>query len=263
MVIAVVCLGATTQAQTGRQGVGRGFGFRDSFGRGINLLKLTQFEAVQEEVELGEDKQAEIKQLAEKLRAERSGERPDFDTMSEDERETFFAELRERRKKETETANSGLAKILTKQQMDRLTQISLQLRGVHALTDPEVAKKLDLSDDQQKKITEAMSARDETIRKRRQELLRTDRDDERPKIREELPKLRKEQDEKVFAVLNDQQKQQFEKMKGEPFEMPEGGSRRGRSGGAQGRSRDRSGDEGPSDNQPGESRNQRPPLETV
>jgi hypothetical protein len=66
--------------------------------------------------------------------------------------------------------------------------------------------------------------------------------------------MRKESDEQVLAVLTEEQRKQFDEMKGEPFEMPEGGFGRGGFGGGfggggpggfdGGRGGDRGGDRG-------------------
>jgi hypothetical protein len=59
-------------------------------------------------------------------------------------------------------------------------------------------------------------------------------DEERQAVRDKVDALRKESDEKILANLNDEQKKQFEAMKGAKFEFPEGafgfGGGRGRGG---------------------------------
>ena len=228
--MAVVCFGAVAEAQPGRQGPGSGFGGRGGFG--ISLLNLAQNEAIQKDIECLEEQAAKIKTLAEELRGQRGqrpeGDRPDFRSMSEEEREKFFTDMRASRQKQTETANAKLAEILLKPQMKRLRGISIQLRGVSALTDSEVAAQLKLSDAQEKKIEETMTANRESMFAQMRELFSGgerggERGGNRDEIRKKMQDLRKQGDDKVLAILTSEQKKQFEKIKGDPFEMPEGG----------------------------------------
>ena len=221
--MAVVCFGAVAEAQPGRRAPGGGFGQRGGFG--ISLLNLVQNEAVAKEIEILDDQAAEIKKLVEELRGDRGerGDRPDFRNMSEQEREKLFADMRQRREKQTKEANGKLAEILLKPQMERAEEIRIQALGLAALSDPEVAKKLKITDAQKKKMEEANTASRESMRARFQQLAQGGGERDRDAIREEFQKLRKEAEKKVLAVLDSPQKAEFEKIKGEPFEMPEGG----------------------------------------
>lgn len=237
--VAVVCLAALAEAQPpgrqapGRQGPRPGFMGRGGFG--MNLLNLAQNPAIQKDMECLEDQVAKINALAEELRAERAprpqGERPDFRSMSDEERQKFFAEMRQRWQKRTETANAKLGEILLKPQMKRLRGISVQLRGVSALTDSELATQLKLSESQSKKIEETIAANRESMFGQMREMFRggergAPREGDREEFRKKMQELRKQGDEKVLAILTSEQKEQFEKIKGDPFEMPEGGFRR-------------------------------------
>jgi len=252
--MAVVCFATLAEAQPGRGQPGgrpsRGgpMMMRGGFGGG-GLLGLVRIEAIQKEIELLDDQKAQIDELAEELRPQRDGEeggqRPDFRNMSEEERQKFFAEMRKRFEERAKTANEKLKKILLPHQIKRVEQISLQFRGTRALTDPEIAAKLKLTDAQQKKIEETMAANRESMMTKVRELFQGGGGD-REKAREQFRKLREEADAKVLAVLTSDQKKQFEALKGDPFEMPEGGfgvrrggfrDRDGRPGGREGRGR--------------------------
>src|SRR5262249_37457169 len=52
----------------------------------------------------------------------------------------------------SQAAEKGVEEILTKDQLKRLGEISLQQRGGHALGDPEVAKALGLTEEQTQRI---------------------------------------------------------------------------------------------------------------
>ncbi len=227
----------------GRGGFRGGFGGPGGFGGTPNLMDLVNIEAVQKEIEVLDDQLAAVKKAGEELRAAREaqrgqGERPDYRNMSEQEREKAFAEMRQRREKETATANAKLGEILLPHQIKRLQEISLQLRGTAALNDPKVAAELKITDAQKKKLEEVSAANMEEMRKQMQELFqggnRDRSDQEREQMRTKMQDMRKQAEGKVLAVLTADQKSQFEKMKGETFQMPEGafgfGGRQGRGG---------------------------------
>jgi len=232
--MAVVCFATLAEAQPGRGQPGRGqpggrpgpggpMMMRGGFGGG-GLLGLVRIEAIQEEIELLDDQKAQIDKLAEEMRPQRGegDQRPDFRNMSDEERQKFFDEMRKRFEERAKTANEKLKKILLPHQIKRVEQISLQFRGTRALTDPEIAEKLKLTDAQKKKIEETMTANRESMGTRVRELFQGGGGD-REKAREQFRKLREEADAKVLAVLTSDQKKQLEALKGDPFEMPEGG----------------------------------------
>jgi len=220
---------------------GRG-GFRGGpggFGGTPNLMDLVNIEAVQKEIEVLDEQLAAVKKAGEELRAAREaqrgqGQQRDFRNMSEQEREKLFAEMRERREKETATANAKLAEILLPHQLKRLKEISLQLRGTAALADPKVAAELKITDEQKKKLEEVATANMESFRTLFQGGNRNQSDQDREAMRAKVQEMRKQGEAKALAVLTAGQKTQFEKMKGEAFQMPEGafgfGGRQGRGG---------------------------------
>jgi len=134
-------------AQPGRGG----FGMRGGFGGGNNLLYLAMNEAVQKEIEVVDDQKAEIEKIGEEIRSQRQqGERPNFREMSEEEREKYIAQMRERSAKEAKIANAKLKEALLPHQMKRLKEISIHQRGTSALSDAEVAEELKITGAQKK-----------------------------------------------------------------------------------------------------------------
>lgn len=222
-------------------GGGRGsFGGPGGFGGG-SLLDLARIEAVQKEIEAVDDQLKGIEKLSEEMRAAR-GERPQVDwrNMSESDREKAFAEMSKQREANALKANAKLAEILLPLQIERLEQISLQMRGTSALSDPKVAAKLSLTDEQKKKLEAAVTANREAMQQAFQGGNRGQEQD-RNQMREKFQQLRKTADEKVLAVLTADQKAAFEKLKGAAFTMPEGAGRGPRGGDQGGR---RGGDQG-------------------
>jgi Spy/CpxP family protein refolding chaperone len=213
--LVMLCLGTVSFAAEGGRGPG-GFGL-GGFGGGAGggLLMLARMEAVQKEIKLTEDQIASLKKLGEEMRP--SGDRANFRDMSQEQREKAFAEMRERMQK----AQAKVAEILKPDQNARLEEIQLQstLRfgGVAAaLADAKVAKKLNLTDDQQAKLKEI----GEASRKAMGELFQGGN---RDGVREKMQELRKQAEEKTSTLLTPDQKAAFEKLKGAEFKFPEGG----------------------------------------
>ena len=238
LMVTMVLASSSAWAQPGgaRGGFRGGFG---GFGGTPNLMDLAGIEAVQKEIEALDDQVAAIKKAGEEARTARDsqrGQRPDFQNMSDAEREKAMTEMRARRDKEATAANAKLGQILLPHQMKRLQEISLQQRGTMALSDPKVAAELKVTDEQKKKLEEVANANMETMRTQMQQLFQGGNRDEqaREQARTKMQEMRKQADEKVLAVLTADQKAQFAKMKGAEFKMPEGAFGFG-AGGRQGR----------------------------
>lgn len=217
-----------------RQGGGRfggGFGGRGGFGAPGDYMALLRMEAVQKELKVDEAQEKSIDELADKLRGERRGERPNFRDLSDDEREKFLAERRKEAEKRSEEAKKALAGILSGEQMTRLSQISIQVRGASALNDPEVAAKLEITDEQMGKIEAAEEENSQKMRTAMRELRDSD---DRQAAFAKIGEMREEGQKNVLAVLTKEQQAKFEEMQGKKFEFPE---RRGRFGGRGGRER--------------------------
>ncbi len=125
----ILAMAAMAAAQNGgpRGGFGGGGMGRGGVGGGFALL---QIEAVQKDLKLTEEQKSEISALAEELR-----------DLPREERLAKAAETRQK-----------VEDLLQPEQKERLAEIGLQMAGGRALTRPEIAKKLGLSDDQRDKL---------------------------------------------------------------------------------------------------------------
>ncbi|MCG8648596.1 MAG: hypothetical protein MI861_02115 [Pirellulales bacterium] len=217
-----------------RGGPGGGFGQR---GGGDAVFGLLRDEAIKAEIELMPDQEEAIEKLAERSREESRGRGFDFETirqMDEDERREFFAKLQKEREERGKKMREQLEEVLLPQQMERLDQISLQLRGVQALNDPTVAAKLKITDAQKKELQETQDKMRQEMRAKMQELFQQG---DREAMREAFVKIREEIESGILEVLTSDQRKQFEEMKGEKFEMPPNGLFGGRGGFGGGRGR--------------------------
>lgn len=143
-----------------------------------------------------------------------------FGPITEEQRAEFERQRRERAKEEREK----LAEILLPHQLKRLTEIYLQLAGVAALQDDDIAAELGITEAQKAKIAEVQAANREEMGERMRELFQGGN---REEIQAKMQELRRAADAKVLAVLTPEQQKKFEEMKGKPFSLPEGFGRGG------------------------------------
>jgi len=210
---AVVLIGFTATAvhPQGPQGerqrltpAGPGLRFVGS-GRFSFLLWLAKDRDVQKDLRVVDDQKAAIQKL---LDAAPRGERPFAPPRTDAEREKLQRQVQERDKKNRE----DLSKILSPAQMERFDEIRLQVEGIGTVLDPDVAGKLNLTEDQKSKIQTIWF---EWADKTRKALAGSQADVQgRSK---KLAEFGKEAETKAMAVLTDAQRKQWEDMKGKPF----------------------------------------------
>jgi Spy/CpxP family protein refolding chaperone len=233
-VLAMVALGSLAQGQEAKPG-GRGPGrFGPGFG-GPGMSQspamlwgmLLQQEVVGKDLELSDSQKAELKEMAEKAMASMRGGMPDREAMaklSDEERRARFDEMRKKMEARLAEGKAQIEKILTADQIERLRQIAVQVRGTMALDDKEVQDELGIKDDQKAKLREIRAAQ-------MKKMFRPP--GEQPQGgRERFQAMRKEFDAEILAVLTEEQKQKLEDMKGKKIEidlsqmMRPGGNRR-------------------------------------
>ncbi len=127
------------------QGQGRGFGMMGGGGLGM----LIGNESVQKELKLDDAQVTKAKELAEKNGQKMQAAREELSGLDQDERRKKMTELN---KEMNESTLKAVAEFLKPDQVTRLKQISYQDRGVMAFSDPEIAKKLNITDAQKDEI---------------------------------------------------------------------------------------------------------------
>lgn len=194
LVAAVVAMtaGSALAQEQQRQRQRPGGGFGGGFGGG--MLNLLRQKSVQDELKLSEEQTKKIQELSEKQRESFQGLRD----LSQEERRTKMEELGKANQK-------AISEILKPEQMKRARQISLQQPG--ALANPEVAKTLNITDEQKEKMREIQTKAGEELRGLRGQ------EDAAKKIQE----IRKATNEKVMGILTAEQKAKLKEMQGEPF----------------------------------------------
>jgi hypothetical protein len=122
------------------QGRGRGFG---------NLGILLGNASVQKELRLDDQQVEKAKELAEKTGEKMQEIRESLQGLEGEERMTKMQQLN---RELNESTLKSAAAFLKPEQIARLKQISFQQRGAQAFSDPEVSKKLNLTDTQKSDI---------------------------------------------------------------------------------------------------------------
>ena len=211
---AVWVSGVEAQAPEGRRG--GGMGQRDS------ILGLLGREEVQKELKLNEEQLSKVTELSEKLRAE---SREQFSSLRDiQDREQRQAKMAEMTNEMDRKVRDALRDVLEREQTMRLYQIRMQVRPVtDSLANEYVANRLQLTEDQKAKLAEMAKDVQAQLAEMRGGMRDAD-ESQRADMRRKQRDIRSGADEKALAVLTDQQKEAFEKMKGEKFELQ---SRRG------------------------------------
>ncbi len=183
---------------------------------------------VRQELKVTEDQVELVEILGDDLREGAPAFPQNFRELSDEEREAFSTKMREFGEQQSAKARESLAVILDEAQLKRLNEINVQVQGTRALTDPEVAKTLKISEELQKQITAKMDSLREESRQQMGDLFRSG---DREAAMKKMQEMQKSHETQVVALLSPEQQQAFEKMKGAPFAMPEGF---GRGGGGRG-----------------------------
>jgi hypothetical protein len=187
---------------------GRGFGrFGGSPG------SLLGNESVQKELKLDDKQVDKAKELAEKTRAKMQEARESLQGLDQEERRTKMQELN---REMTASALKTAGEFLTPEQLTRLKQIALQQRGAMAFNDPEVQKKLNLTDNQK---TEIQAIVQESMEGMRGLFSQDQSQEEREAAMKKMSELRKQAISKAESKLNDEQQKSWKELLGAPFEI--------------------------------------------
>ncbi len=223
-VMAITTSASWALAQQERRSVRRS---RMGFGPPSSVRLATAKEVVAD-LKLSEEQQQKIAEINSNLESEV--------------RKAFGSgEAREKLQELMQNASANLAEVLDDDQEKRLTGILIQINGASAMMDSSVAKALDITDDQERKLRDVMR----NSRDRFREVFELPPEERRVAMDE----VRSEIDEDLMDVLTEEQKAQMESLKGEPIEIDmaqfrfgggreDRGDRRGRPGRGE-RDRDR------------------------
>ena len=157
---------------------------------------------------------AQVTKVQETLREIRERHQDDYSALRDASPDVRWAKMA----KLNDTVSNEVKKALSfsAEQSNRFDQISLQAHGVQAFANPTVNEKLKLTNDQKSKIHEIVEATRSSFagafNKDASEQERTD-------ARNKRAATQKENMTKVQAILNDDQKNAWKELTGEPIEI--------------------------------------------
>jgi Spy/CpxP family protein refolding chaperone len=225
--LASMMLASEAQAQGGgARGRGPGGGGGPMGGGGGGVLMLVQNEKVQKELEIVDEQKTKLTALAEE---QRTSMRELFSSTQDASRE----ERQTKMQAEQEKFQKKLAEILLPKQLERVKQIQIQAELAMGLISPDVLKALNVTSEQQGKITAANDEAQTKRRDARTSMQSLSQEERQTKMRE----MNKQLLDKVLEILTADQRAQLVKMQGEKIDidfstlMRQGGGRRGGAGG--------------------------------
>ncbi len=204
-------LGTHAQDRQRSLGGGRSGSFGE-FGP-MDTITLIRSQQVQEELDVTEPQKQKIQGAVEEVRKEMRGLMVGLPELSGPEREKKFAEIRKKREKMNSRATKVIRAVLNVDQVRRLDEIALQVSGVRALVEEDVASKLEMSDRQQETIKKIFGAQEKKVRELFQTMSNLPRE-ERGQLFAQMREMHN-----VLEVLTQEQRSVFDKFKGARFEI--------------------------------------------
>jgi hypothetical protein len=217
----VIVLGTASAATNGQSSVGRPGGGM-AHGSFLHLLSMEQ---VQKELKLSVEQTTRVRAILREF--------PDRTREEINERAARLQEIEDVQKRRLkmfelidwsdEKARREIDEVLSGEQMIRLYQIRLQVRGaLYGLNNKWIAGRLELTDEQQKKAAELEKATRLRIMDDNswlRNLTPDQRRANRAKHAENRGKIRREANEKALGLLTAEQKEALERIKGQGIEL--------------------------------------------
>ena len=186
---------------------------------GPNPLIALRNQKIQEDLKLDNDQIEEVKEAYQEVSKARRGIFQKLRGLKPEERQK---KMQESMKKFNTDSAAKAKEILDDKQYARLQQIMVQMQGTRALQNPEIQKKLKVTEDQTKKIADVQKSVQEKRRKIMQDLRANGGRIDFKKFREKTQELNKQIEKNTLEVLTKEQREQFEKMKGKKIDLGRG-----------------------------------------
>lgn len=167
---------------------------------------LLQSQEVQQEIELVDEQQAELRQIGEEVRDQMRSLFAGMRDLDPEERRERFESLREDMADITSQVETRIQDVLLPHQYERLKEINLQQQirqqGMAGALSGGLAEELGISEEQREKLTT-----------RAQEL--------QAEMQEKIVQLRQEAENELLQILTPDQRSKLESLRGKGFQMPE------------------------------------------
>jgi hypothetical protein len=171
---------------------------RGSVRGGPNPLLILRHKPVQEELKLSEEQVEKIKEIMGKMRDKMLA------LIENGERDKVQPVIKELEK--------DLFQMLKADQAKRLKEVVLQVHGLWAMTTPDTAKELQLTEEQTKKLRDLQAETEKQMDK-----LYDGDIESRKEIQKKLAELHTGATDKGLQVLTEKQRVKWKEMAGEPF----------------------------------------------
>jgi Spy/CpxP family protein refolding chaperone len=189
---------------------------------GANPLGFLNWDQAQKDLKLTAEQKDKLKAINEEFRANRRKLMEGLAGATPEQRRAKIAEIRAKARQNREDYRKKIDAVLLPEQRSRLGQLTLSLGGpLSALVDEQVAKALNLTEEQKKQIRAIEEAAGEKVRSVLQEH-REQRSAAQGDLEAKASELRDQAVQQALGVLTPEQKESFEKMKGKdvPVERP-------------------------------------------
>lgn len=183
-----------------------GFGFGGRMMGGNIRMMLLMREDVQKELNLSQTQKAKLEQMRQEMMQAMQQLR---DLPPEQRREQRQA-LQQR---------YDPTSVLTDAQRKRLRELELQWQGPSALLDPEIARQVGLTEEQQAKIRGIIQESFQAMRERFQPGQPPEQSGDRM---QEIQRAREQTEKKILEVLTPAQRERWQQLLGKPFEFQGG-----------------------------------------
>ena len=193
-------LSGVASAQQGLRGPGMALG-------GFNFITEP---AIQGELKLDDAQKKKADAFAKKMASRFQTDKGKLDGLD---RDAMMKRIPLLAKQHYEEGMKGLGAVLTPQQVDRFDQILFQQRGANAMLEPEIAKTLQLTNEQAKQVASVLA----DIGNRQKEAVKAEQGNAQaagPK----LQAIAKEGTAKAVAVLKPEQRKTWDRITGRAFE---------------------------------------------
>ena len=186
----------------------------------LQNIFMLRGDAVQKELKFTDEQKKTLSELAAQLQSEAMEIISGLQDLSPEEQKEHMPELMKMVSEKGKDIQEKVDKVLDKTQLARMKELSLQSRGAAALEDEEVIAALKISDDQKVKLVAIRDEGSKKMEEAMQALRGGGGGGDAGEIRQKLMAMRKELSDKAIEVLSPEQREQFEKMKGEKFTFP-------------------------------------------
>lgn len=223
-------------------GSGGGFGMGNGFGSGYASHKLTALvrKSVQRELKLKEAQRKKVQTLEAKHQRDLRGLMPQNPLAAFNDPAGAMKTMRDapaKMQQLSKEVDEAIDRMLSAEQSRRLREVTLQLRGGHALQDADVAEAVKLTKDQKAKLQdiqrEAMKEMQDVGFQAMGDAVRGGFNPaafqkNAGRVADKMQELWKEQSDRMLEVLTTEQKDEWRKMTGEPFKGERREERRSR-----------------------------------